>query len=72
LRTGGGVLSPARAKPSEVLERALSDAEHLITNSGAVSGIDRLHTALHGYLKQACAEAGILPSETDPPPCQHD
>ena len=66
LRAGGGVLIPALAKPSEVVERALKDAEHLITNSGAVSGIDRLHTALHGYLKQACAEAGIVPSETDP------
>ena len=66
LRAGGGVLSPALAKPSEVVERALSDAQHLIANSGAVSGIDRLHTALHGYLKQACAEAGIVPSETDP------
>ena len=66
LRAGGGVLSPALAKPSEVVERALSDAEHLITRSGAVSGIDRLHTALHGYLKQACSEAGILPLDKDP------
>ena len=48
------------------MERALSDAEHLITSSGAVSGIDRLHTALHGYLKQACSEAGIMPTDKDP------
>lgn len=66
LRAGGGVLSPALESPSEVVERALADAEHLITSRGAVSGIDRLHTALHGYLKQACAEAGILPADKDP------
>ena len=35
LRAGGGVLSPTLAKPSEVVERALSDAEHLIAISGA-------------------------------------
>jgi hypothetical protein len=62
----GGVLSPALAKPSEVVERALNDAERLITSSGAVSGIDRLHTALHGYLKKACSEAGITPPDKDP------
>lgn len=65
LMSGGGVLAPALARPSEIVERALSDAEHLISTSGAVSGIDRLHTALHGYVKQACAEAGILPTEKD-------
>jgi hypothetical protein len=66
LRAGGGVLSPILARPSEVVERALSDAEFLIANSGAVSGIDRLHTALHGYLKQACSDAAILPVDRDP------
>jgi hypothetical protein len=66
LWAGGGVPSPNLAKPSEVVERALSDAEHLITSNGAVSGIDRLHTALHGYMKQACAEAQIMPPEKDP------
>ncbi|MDL5051786.1 abortive infection family protein [Oscillatoria amoena NRMC-F 0135] len=66
LRASGGVLSPILARPSEVVERALSDAEFLIANSGAVSGIDRLHTALHGYLKQACSDAAILPVDRDP------
>lgn len=66
LRAGGGVYVPSLARPSEIVERALSDAEHLIPARGAVSGIDRLHTALHGYVKQACADAGILPLEQDP------
>lgn len=66
LRAGGGVLAPALTRPSEIVERALSDAEQLITGRGAVSGIDRLHTALHGYVKQACTEAGILPPDKDP------
>ena len=66
LRAGGGVLTPELTRPSEIVERALNDAEQLISGSGAVSGIDRLHTALHGYVKQACNEAGILPPEKDP------
>lgn len=66
LRAGGGVLAPTLTRPSEVVERALSDAERLIDASGAVSGIDRLHTALHGYMKQACSEAGIVLEDKDP------
>jgi len=44
---------------SEVVERALADAQTLIGSRGAVSGLDRVHTAFHGYLKAACADAGL-------------
>jgi hypothetical protein len=49
---------------SDVVERALKDAEHLVRDSGAVSGVDRVHTAFHGYLRAACEEAGLeVPDE---------
>lgn len=44
---------------SQVVERALADSEHLLVKSGPVSCIDRLHTALHGYLKDLCAQSGL-------------
>jgi hypothetical protein len=39
--------------------RAIADAEVLVRSNGPVSGIDRVHTALHGYLIAACVHQGI-------------
>jgi hypothetical protein len=39
--------------------RAIADAEVLLRSNGPVSAIDRVHTALHGYLIAACVKAGI-------------
>lgn len=44
---------------SEIVERAISDAETLLRTSGASSGVDRVHTALHGYLQDVCRAASI-------------
>lgn len=44
---------------SQVVERALADADHLLAKSGPISCIDRLHTALHGYLKDLAVRAGL-------------
>lgn len=44
---------------SEVVRRALADADHLLATSGAPSAIDRLHTAMHGYLKSVCQDNAI-------------
>lgn len=44
---------------SEVVLRALTDAEALIRTSGPTSAIDRVHTVLHGYLMAVCDAAGI-------------
>lgn len=41
------------------VRRALADAEHLIQRNGATSAVDRVHTALHGYQIDLCADAGI-------------
>jgi len=50
---------PKSLSASEVVERALKDADNLLHTSGAISCVDRLHTALHGYLRDICAMAGI-------------
>ena len=60
---------PKKENPSEVVEKALEDAELLLAKNGAVSAIDRAHTALHGYLKSICQDYSISvgsdPSITD-------
>lgn len=48
---------------NETVERAIQDAKILIEKNGATSGVDRIHTALHGYLKEVCRNAGIALTE---------
>ena len=47
---------------STVVEHALDDAQSLLRNRGVVSGLDRVHTAFHGYLKAICTDANITTS----------
>ena len=44
---------------SKTLRLALNDAETLLQTSGATSGVDRIHTALHSYLLAVCEQYGI-------------
>lgn len=53
------VTVPALKITSETVDRALSDAETLIRTNGASSGLDRVHTAFHGYLRAVCNDADI-------------
>lgn len=53
------VSSPSLRITSEIVDRAINDAETLIAGSGATSGVDRIHTALHAYLISACDAQGI-------------
>lgn len=46
--------TPALKITSRVVEQAIADAQILISSSGPTSAVDRVHTALHGYLKEAC------------------
>jgi len=59
LRGETAIPTPDLETASEVLRRALGDAETLIQQSGAVSAVDRIHTALHGYLIAVCNKSGI-------------
>jgi len=45
--------------PDAAVVKSLADAAALVGESGAASAIDRAHTALHGYLRHICTEAGI-------------
>lgn len=53
------------ATKSEVVHAAVSDAEMLIREGNYSSAIDRVHTALHGYLEQLLAEHNVEYSESD-------
>lgn len=63
LRGAAPVRVPTPRITSQVVSKALTDAEHLLRTTGATSGMDRIHTALHGYLRVTCNSAGI---ETTP------
>ena len=53
------VPSELPASATEVVSRAIADAETLLRATGATSGVDRVHTALHGYLIALCDVSGI-------------
>jgi hypothetical protein len=51
---------------NRVVEEALADARQLIAARGSTSGVDRAHTAFHGYLRALCNKAGIeTPEDAD-------
>lgn len=54
---------PSSVATGDVIQRAMADAEQLILTSGPVSAVDRLHTALHGYLRMLCSECGAQVAE---------
>lgn len=47
---------PTLQTKSDAVERALADSEQLIRTRGAISGVDRIHTAFHGYLREIAAK----------------
>ena len=65
LSTGAVVTVAPLRVTSAVVERALLDAEQLMATSGATSGVDRAHTALHGYLLLVCSD-GAIPVGPEP------
>jgi hypothetical protein len=57
---------PSIAVTSEVVFEALKDATELIKSRKAVSAVDRVHTAFHGYLKSICSVNNIpFPKDAD-------
>lgn len=53
------VASPSPTITSAAVERALADARSLVRDRSAGSGVDRVHTAFHGYLRAVCSDKGI-------------
>jgi len=60
LETGASTVAIDLQSASDVVRRALEDADTLMRTSGPQSAVDRVHTAMHGYLHSLCAEAGIV------------
>jgi hypothetical protein len=60
-----GVSSEKLIITNETVERAISDTKVLLERNGATSGVDRIHTALHGYLKEVCKQGGIDLADND-------
>ena len=59
------VASPVIRTDAAATALALRDAERLLTTNGPVSAVDRIHTALHGYLREVAREAELEISTTD-------
>lgn len=59
LESGAVVAATTPKATRAVVVRAIADAEHLVTTTGATSGVDRVHTALHGHLLTLCDASGI-------------
>jgi hypothetical protein len=53
---------------SEIVQQALAEANTLLKTHGPTSAVDRLHTALHGYLRTACRVANLDLSDTPSDP----
>ena len=59
LETGRVAVEVKLEDASEVVRRALDDAATLLRTTGPQNAVDRLHTAMHGYLHSLCDEAGV-------------
>ncbi len=59
LQSKGVMEIPTPRDISSIVCMALADADQLISSRSAISGVDRMHTALHGYLRHLCAQAAI-------------
>lgn len=59
----GHVPAPLPTSATDVVRLALADSEHLLQVSKPVSAVDRLHTALHGYLRSICVQGGVTASD---------
>ncbi len=59
LERGGMVAGDAPAATTEVVRRAIDDAEALLDKGGATSAVDRIHTSLHGHLHYLCDQSEI-------------
>jgi hypothetical protein len=65
LEAGAGVANPTPVYTSEFVKRTLGEVEHAVTSKRETSGVDRIHSALHGYLRHVCDEAGIAYIQED-------
>jgi hypothetical protein len=55
---------PSPQITTEAVERALADAELLLRSRGPEHAFDRVHTAIHGYLRAALERQGAVATQT--------
>ncbi len=60
LESGSLITAHTPQITSDVVLRALTDAETLIQTSGPTSAVDRVHTVIHGYLMAVCDAENIV------------
>lgn len=60
---GQAVQVDDRGVKNATVERAIRDADLLIREHGKTSGVHRIHTALHGYLRSLCLHHGLAPDD---------
>ena len=65
LETGEGVAAPAPTYTSEFVTRTLGEVEETIRTKRETGGVDRVHSALHGYLRLVCDRASIKYTQDD-------
>ena len=65
LRIRGQGVAVEPGVTSDTVRRAIQDADVLIREQGNTSGVDRVHTALHGFLRSLCSENGVSTNEDD-------
>lgn len=65
LESGIGVTNPAPVHTSEFVKRTLAEVEDAIKTKRETSGVDRVHSALHGYLRLVCDRTGITYLQED-------
>jgi hypothetical protein len=53
------VAAPTLASSSDVLERVLADVERSLRDGQPAHSVDRIHTALHMYLKEVAMSGGL-------------
>ncbi|HEV6967149.1 abortive infection family protein [Roseateles sp.] len=59
------VAPPILEATSDTVERALNDAARLMSTEGSTSAVDRVHTALHAYLRVLASRAGLPYGDND-------
>ncbi len=59
LETGAGVANPTPVYTSEFVKRTLIEVEEAVKTRRETGGVDRIHSAMHGYMQAVCRAAGI-------------
>ncbi len=65
LEQSSPIPSPTLQITSASVEQAIKDEETLIGSGSPISGVDRIHTALHGYLCAVCDKINIPYAKDD-------